>query len=106
MTMLDIVKSEVKTGIYAPIAGDVYNDSHRFSPVQCYHRSSLGATALTSRFRAMGRAPAGRQGAAGYMPVQYAGRRSPVPVRRCSAAITGWFRTVGRTSAGHSKVAG
>jgi hypothetical protein len=56
----------------------------------------------------MGRAPAGRRGAAGCMLVQYTGRQTPVlpvsPVRRCSVGYHWLVAGGGRTSARHSKV--
>jgi hypothetical protein len=54
----------------------------------------------------MGRAPAGRRGAAGCMPVQYTGRQTPVlpvsPVRRCSVGYH-WLVAGGRPNFGQAR---
>jgi hypothetical protein len=81
------------------IAGDVYNKSHRSSPVQ---RLSLAGSARWAELR-----PGAEVRRAACRCNTQAGRHRCYRCHRCAgalSAITGWLRAVGRTSARHSKV--
>jgi hypothetical protein len=81
------------------IAGDVYNKSHRSSPVQ---RLSLAGSARWAELR-----PGAEVRRAACRCNTQAGRHRCYRCHRCAgalSAITGWLRAVGRTSARHGKV--
>jgi hypothetical protein len=97
---------EAKSGTYAPIAGDVYNSSHRFSPVQCYRRSSpvqrfsLAGSARWAELR-----PGAEVRRAACRCNTQAGRHRLSPVRRCSVGYH-WLVAGGRPNFGQAKYGG
>jgi hypothetical protein len=82
---LYIIYIEAKSGICATIAGDVYNNSHRFSPVQCYRRSSpVQRLSVAGSARWAELRPGAEVRRAACRCNTQAGRHRLSPVRRCS----------------------
>jgi hypothetical protein len=93
-----VVFITILTGFHgcSAIAGDVYNKSHRSSPVQ---RLSLAGSARWAELR-----PGAEVRRAACRCNTQAGRHRCHRYAGALSAITGWLRAVGRTSARHSKV--